>query len=323
MKPATILIAVVSGLASALLFAGLVLQSTSAISFALAAPIPIAIASLGWGSVAGFIASAVAGMTIYAIALSAPSALTLFGTMALPMAVAGHLAGLARPTVEPVLASGAASAREAGSDLDWYPLGRVLLAIAAMAIAACVLLGWMLGYDPDAFVPAVVEALGQGGGSGMETLSEAQLREFAQLVIALVPYVQPALLTITLVSGLYLGAAVVRVSGRLPRPKDDIPSTTHLPKIALPIFGVALAAAFIGGTIGLVAAVFVGALGAAFTLVGLASLHRRTRGRPGRGLVLFTTYTAILLLSFPIVLFMALGLFETWRGQDRPSSSQS
>lgn len=323
MKPATILIAVVSGLASALLFAGLVLQSTSAISFALAAPIPIAIASLGWGSVSGFIASAVAGMTIYAIALSVPSALTLFGTMALPMAVAGHLAGLARPTVEPMLANGAASAGKSGSNLDWYPLGRVLFAISAMAIAACLFLGWLLGYDPDGFVPAVVEALGQGGGPGMETLSETQLREFAKLVIALVPYVQPALLTVTLVSGLYLGAAVVRVSGRLPRPKDDIPSATHLPKTTLLIFGVALAVAFIGGTIGLVAAVVVGALGAAFTLVGLASLHRRTRGRPGRGLVLFTSYAAILLLSFPIVLFMALGLFETWRGRQGPSLSQS
>ncbi|HDZ73277.1 MAG TPA: hypothetical protein ENH55_11005 [Aurantimonas coralicida] len=323
MKPSTILIAVVSGLASALLFAGLVLQSTSAISFALAAPIPIAIASLGWGSVSGFIASAVAGMTIYAIALSVPSALTLFGTMALPMAVAGHLAGLARPTVEPMLANGAASAGKSGSNLDWYPLGRVLFAISAMAIAACLFLGWLLGYDPDGFVPAVVEALGQGGGPGMETLSETQLREFAKLVIALVPYVQPALLTVALVSGLYLGAAVVRVSGRLPRPKDDIPSATHLPKTTLLIFGVALAVAFIGGTIGLVAAVVVGALGAAFTLVGLASLHRRTRGRPGRGLVLFTSYAAILLLSFPIVLFMALGLFETWRGRQGPSLSQS
>lgn len=323
MKPSTLLIALVSGLASALLFAGLVLQSTSAISFALAAPIPIAIASLGWGSVAGFIASAVAGMTIYAIAMSGPSALTLFGTMALPMAVAGHLAGLARPASEPMLANGASSARRSESDLDWYPLGRVLFAIAAMAIAACLFLGWLLGYDPDAFVPTVVEALGQGGGPGMETLSETQLREFAELVIALVPFVQPALLTITLVSGLYLGAAVVRVSGRLPRPKDDIPSATHLPKLALPIFGAAVAAVFLGGSIGVVAAVVVGALGAAFTLVGLASLHRRTRGRPGRGLVLFTSYAAILLLSFPIVLFMTLGLFETWRGQDGPPPRQS
>lgn len=323
MKPSTLLIAVVSGLASALLFAGLVLQSTSAISLALAAPIPIAIASLGWGSVAGFIAAAVAGMTIYAIALSGPSALTLFGTMALPMAVAGHLAGLARPTIEPLPANGAASARKTGGDLDWYPLGRVLLAIAAMAIVACLFLGWLLGYDPDAFVPAVVEALGEGGGPGMETLSETQLREFAELVIALVPYVQPALLTITLVGGLYLGAAVVRVSGRLPRPKDDIPSATHLPKMTLLVFGVAVAATFVGGSIGLAAAVFVGALGGAFTLVGLASLHRRTRGRPGRGLVLFTTYAAILLLSLPIALLLALGLFETWRGQDGPSLSQS
>ena len=65
--------------------------------------------------------------------------------------------------------------------------------------------------------------------------------------------------------------------------------------------------------------VLLGGFAAAFTLVGLAALHRRTRGRQGRFLVLFSSYAALILLSFPIVLFLAMGIYETWRRPDDPA----
>ena len=77
--------------------------------------------------------------------------------------------------------------------------------------------------------------------------------------------------------------------------------------------------AFLPGTVRLVGAVVVGAFGVAFSLAGLASLHRRTRGRPGRGLILFASYAAIFLLSFPLAVFTAIGLAETWRPPSRPA----
>ncbi|NDV86995.1 hypothetical protein GTW51_09790 [Aurantimonas aggregata] len=321
MKPTTIVIAVASGLASALLFAGIVLQSASAVSLALAAPIPIAIASLGWGSVAGFIAAAIAGATIFAVTLSVPSALTLLISMAIPTAVAGHLAGLARPAEAPMRAANGNV--PATPPLDWYPLERVLMAITAMATAACLFLGWMLGYDAQLFVPAVAQALGEGGVAGPDAPDQEQLRELASLVVSLVPFVQPAMLTIILVIGLYLGATVTRISNRLPRPRDDIPSIAGLPRTTLLVFAAGLGAVLAGGTLGLIGAVIVGAFGAAYTLIGLAALHRRSRGRPGRGLVLFTSYAAILLLSFPLLVFLGLGLFQTWRHGDGTTSPAS
>lgn len=333
MKPTAILIAAVAGLASALLFAGLIYQSTAAISFALAAPIPIAIASLGWGSAAGFVAAFAAAGTIYAVTQSIPSALTLLVTMAAPMAVAGHLAGLARPSEVPdvteerslplagSLPSGERrrSPRDGTvrpvehSGLDWYPITRILAAITVMAIAACCFLGWLLGFDPQGYVQPIVDALREGGG-GAETADPDQLRELARLVIGMVPFVQPAILVLTLVVGLYLAAAATRISGRLPRPKDDLPATAGLPRLALPIFAVALAASlFLAGPLSLIADVVVGGLAMAFTLVGLAGLHRRSRGKPGRGIILFASYAAIFLLSFPIAVFAALGIFDTYR----------
>jgi len=312
-----LLIAAVSGIASALLFAGLALQSGSAFSLALAAPIPVAIASLGWGSLAGAVSALVSGAAIYLLSGSLPSALLLLVSMTGPTAVAGHLAGLARPAAvppvpDPATALPASRSLSSAPRLDWYPLERVFFVLVLLVVAACILLGWMLGFDPAAIQPTIVEAFNQGGG-GVEGTSQEQLQEIASLLVSLVPFVQPAVLTVTLVVGLYLGALVVRVSGRLPRPKDDLPTAGRLPSISLLLFALGLAGSFLGGTVGLIADVFVGGFGAAFTLVGLAALHKRTRGRPGRGLVLFTSYAAILLLSFPIALFLAMGLYETWR----------
>ena len=352
MKPTAILIAAVAGLASALLFAGLIFQSTAAISFALATPIPIAIASLGWGSVAGFVAAFVAAMTIYAVTLSVPSALTVLVTMAAPTAFAGHLAGLARPGNGPgnTMADGRAvpptlpersqpsaslpfgerrlTPRDGSvrvverAPLDWYPMPRILATIAFMAIGACCFLGWLLGFDPESYVQPIVDALSESAGSA-GSAEPQQLRELARLVVGLVPFVQPAILVVTLVVGLYLGAAATRISGRLPRPKDDLPSAAGLPRLTIAIFAAALAVTlFTSGPLALFADVFVGGLAMAFTLVGLAGLHRRTRGRPGRGLILFASYAAIFLLSFPIAAFAALGIFDTYRSGDgaKPSS---
>ena len=334
MKPTTILIAAVAGLASALLFAGLIYQSTAAISFALAAPIPIAIASLGWGSAAGFVAAFAAAGTIYAVTQSVPSALTLLVTMASPVATAGHLAGLARPgvaqgnsatddnRVPPPFGERRQTIREGAvqigprQSLDWYPIPRILAAIATMAITACCFLGWLLGFDPQAYVQPIVDALREGGG-GVEAANPDQLRELAQLVVRLVPFVQPAILVLTLVVGLYLAAAATRVSGRLPRPKDDLPSAVGLPRLTLPVFAVALGGSlFLAGPLSLFADVVVGGLAMAFTLVGLAGLHRRSRGKPGRGIILFASYAAIFLLSFPIAAFAALGIIDTYRNGD-------
>ncbi|KQT88390.1 hypothetical protein [Aurantimonas sp. Leaf443] len=323
MNPKTILIAGAAGAAAALLFAGLVLQSASALSLALAAPIPIAIASLGWGSLAGFIAAAVATLIVGVLAGTPLSAATILLSMALPTAIAGHLAGLARPreTLEtaptfprPIAEPLPRAPQPAAPALDWYPLERVLFALTLCAAFACLILGWLIGYDPAEIGTAVGEALTQGD-AGLSAATNAQIAEVSALVVRLIPFVQPAVLVLTLVVGLYLGAFVTRLSGRLPRPRDDIPAAAALPRVSLGLFALAILGSFLPGAAGLAASVFAGAFICAFALVGLATMHRRTRGRAGRGLILFTAYAAILLLSFPLVLFAMLGVYETGRGR--------
>lgn len=322
MKPQAIIIGLVAGAAAALLFAGLILQSPTALVLSLATPIPIFIASLGWGSIAGLLAAIVSGFAITALTGTAASALILVATMTLPAAVIGHLAGLARQSdraAEPVAAAPSATGAPL---LDWYPLPRILFAIAAIATVACLFVGWLVGYDTAEIGASIGDALSaQLATNGADPAMQAEIRSLAGFMVKIVPFVQPALLTIILVACLHLSGLITRASGRLPRPRDDIPATAGLPRGAVAIFGIAILGTFLSGPAATIAAVFAGTFGAAFTLVGLASFHRRTRGRAARGFLLFAAYTAIIFLSFPLIAATILGLSETMRRPAEPAAS--
>jgi hypothetical protein len=311
MKPSAVLIGLLAGFATALLFAGVVVQSSLAIVLSLAAPLPIFIASLGWGSAVGFVAALAAGVGLGAVTSSPISGALLFASIALPAAVVGHVAGLARP-VE-------AAAGDKPS-LDWFPVPRILLAVAAVATLACLFTGWLIGYDPVAIGNELAEALAaQAGGN---EAARAQIQDFARQIVRIIPYLQPAILTLILTVCLYAGAAITRLSGKLARPRDDIPAAAGaLPRVALPIFALALAANFAPGVVGIVGAVASGSFGMAFTLAGLAAIHRMTRGSRSRGLILFALYMSIVILTFPLVVATILGLSETARRRPSPSSS--
>ncbi|WP_062226228.1 hypothetical protein [Aureimonas frigidaquae] len=316
MQKSAILVSIAAGLASALLFAGLIGQAAGGLLLPLLTPLPIFIASLGWGSVAGFVSVAVAATAVSAATGSLMVSIPLLVAMGIPAAWIGHLAGLSR-----LRSDIPAPANDARPALDWYPLSRILMAIVGAAIAACVILGWIIGFNPQEFGPVLAEALGSQAALGPD--SEAQLQELGALVVRLVPFVQPALLVAMLAGLLYLAAALTRASGKLPRPRDDIPSAAGLPRIALPIFAGALAFSFLDGLVGLLGAVVAGAFGMAFTLVGLAAMHRRTRGMAARGLLLFSAYAAILLLSIPLFAFLILGAVDVARSGTAPEGKPS
>ena len=110
---------------------------------------------------------------------------------------------------------------------------------------------------------------------------------------------------------LALGERFTRKRGWMLRPKEDLPRSISLPIVTTGLFILAIAASFIGGTIGLVAQVLAGAFGAAFIVVGLATVHHMTRGLPARGLSLTLTYLMLLFSRFMGPVLAVLGVAET------------
>ncbi|WP_147307843.1 hypothetical protein [Fulvimarina endophytica] len=317
MTPVSILIAIGAGLTSALLFAGMATQSAFAVGFALATPVPVAIAGLGWGSAVGFLSAIIAPAIVFTVIGSVPSALTIAGSMTLPMAILAHLATRRMHAVSEVdTGHSPHSLQTAAGDVTWMPIGRILFVLAALAAIACVAIGTLMGYDPAQIEPALREAFFDPNVT-LDPAQQVQLENLVSVVVGLVPLIQPTILTLTLVVCLHFAASIVRRSGRLARPKDDLPESTSLPQDALFLFAFALAGTFLSGAAGIIATVFVGAFGTAFALVGLARFHRRTRERPGRGFALFLVYAAVLFLTFPIFIFVVVGIVHVWKHGER------
>ncbi len=116
-----------------------------------------------------------------------------------------------------------------------------------------------------------------------------------------------------LLAGWYVASAIVRMSGRSKRPKDDIPSQLRMPRTGAIALAAGGAMSFVDGGIGLIGWTICGAFGAGFIIAGFAIAHHRTRGKPARGLLLWAAYLATIIFTVPLAFFLFLGLFDTAR----------
>ncbi|GBU18343.1 MULTISPECIES: DUF2232 domain-containing protein [Methylobacterium] len=308
-----------AGLVSALLVGVLVKATPLAIFLYLLAPLPILIVGLGWSHRAALVA-AVTGSLALALIVSPFLGLGFALYLALPVWWLAYLALLGRPG-------------EDGS-LEWYPTGRLLGWIAGSAALAFVAIAVVAAPSYDTFArqiremsasivriqtdgprrqapPAGKAEEGARDDAAAPEPSQADPKEVTQAEVAdALARIAPALATqgLALLLTFYLWAAarIVKISGRLPRPWPDIPST-RMPRAVVALLGLAVVLAFVPGYAGVLGMALGGSLTAAFALQGLAAFHDRSRGRPGRGALLFGLYL-ILFVTQGIALF-ALTLF--------------
>jgi hypothetical protein len=299
------LIGIGAGAAAALLFASVLSGSMLSVFLFYLAPLPIMIAALGWSHWAGLVAALVAALGLTA-AFGTFFFLAFLIGIGLPAWWLAYLALLARPQGD-------------ARTLEWYPPGR--LVTWAAVLGALVIIATIPQFGSDA---ATVDATLR---SAFERMFRVQLHIPAgepitfpglvdaggvlDILVAALPPAAAVVTTITLIFNLWLAARIVSVSGRLRRPWPDL-ATLHLP----PVTPFLLAAAVTGrlmlsGLPGLCAGVFAATLLIAYALLGFAVLHGLTRQLQARALVLVGVYTAVLILGWPVLLMMLLGLIDT------------
>ena len=280
-----VLVGLGAGAAAALLFASVASGSIVAIFLFYLAPLPILIAALGWSHVAGLIAAASATVVVAALAgvffIAVP-------VIALGAWWLGYLALLARPATN-----------GGGTDLEWYPTGRLVLWAAVIGTL-------------------VVAAAVPNFGTDQQSLQAALRRTYERilrdqsLIDVLVVAVPPAAAvfsTITNVFNVWLAARVVKISGRLKRPWPDLPALT-LPPSASGLLAAAIVASFLPDLVGVLSGAFAASLLMAFAILGFAVLHAITRGMSSRAVVLAGVYAAAIVLGWPVLAMSILGLAE-------------
>lgn len=299
------LIALVAGAASALMFASIVSGALISLVLFYLAPLPLMVVAIGWGplcaSVGGI--AAVAGLGAL---FGLPYCIAFAVTVALPAWWLGHLVLLSRP-VTPVTRDGA-TAPQAESELEWYPVGRLLLWIAGFAALTTIAALLTLGADADTIIGTLRRGLMRLlRAADPQTSGEAG--QFIDALVRIAPAAATIVAMMTLTLNLWLSAKVTATSGRLRRPWPDM-MTAELPPMTLVGLCVALAFCFTGGLLAIVAQISAAALMMGYALTGFAVLHTLTLALKSRTFWLGSTYIVVVVFGWPVIAMVILGLAD-------------
>ncbi len=334
-----------SGLAAALLFVSARQQGTlAALLLASLSPLPIMIATLGFGHATGLGAAVAAAVTMMALISAATATaislktlitaglggLTFALGLALPSWWLARLAGSGRAQVViPFILAGLArfqrrTGRKPLSEpkpqiaaAPQIPFGDILMSAAAIAFIVVTAITLVLvfrqgGYEAGlAKAAAEVEPLIAEMLGPRELPKNVDLAALSRLVVETMPATASGLVALAFMANLWLAGRVVQLSHRLAFPWPDIAHGLRAPRGAAIVFLACLGLAFLHGLAGLIASIAAAALGVVFVLQGLAVLHDLSRGMKFRAYLLFGLYLTFgLLMPWPLIIFAVIGLIE-------------
>ncbi len=293
-----------AGLATALLFASVASGSLLSIVLFYLAPLPILIAALGWSHWSALVAavSAAAGL---ALGLGPFFFIAFLLGIGLPAWWLGYLTLLARP--EPAAPDG----------VEWYPAGRIVVWAAILGALVVIATIPNFGLDEESFRAGLRSSFERMLKAQSQAPREAPLQlpgmdptRLVDFLAAVIPVAGATIATLANVFNLWLAGRIVRTSGRLKRPWPDLPSM-RFPPFTPALFAVALAATFSSSIVGTIGSILAASLAMAYAMLGFSVLHAVTRGVFARSLLLGMIYGAALVLIWPVLLPVIIGIADT------------
>jgi hypothetical protein len=297
------LVALGAGASSALLFASMLSGSFAAVALFYLAPLPILIAAMGWSHWAGLTAALIAATGLLTLGLY--PAIAFLISAGLPAWWLGYLALLARP------------AGPAG-ELEWYPVGRLVLWAAALAALMVLIALGQFGSELTgihdtlhrAFERMLRARMRIPAGEALTIPGVSDPDWLIETMVAVLPPAATVVAAVTQIFNLWLAARIVRTSGRLTRPWPDLAAMRFPPATAIAL-AAAVGASFLPGVVGFAAALPAASLLLAYAVLGFAVMHGLTRHLPSRPIVLGGVYAAVAILGWPVLLMTLLGLLDS------------
>lgn len=298
---ATLSIALAAGLASALMFASI--TSGEAISLLLInlAPLPLMVVGLVWGPLGAAVGGTVA--TVVIASLSGFSYCGVFAVAnALPAWWLAHLVLLARPRAD-------TDAAGRDDELEWYPVGRILLWIVVFATIITATMLLMMGSD----AASIHNTLRKGWDDLFESSGLALNDSTLDTLVVIAPIGAEMAVVAVLALNLWLAAKIATTSRRLHRPWPDLKTVT-LPKLTVAALVAAAALCFSGGLLSILAQVVAAGLSVAYAMAGFAVLHTLTLTMKGRVLWLGCAYAVVAGFAWALIAVALLGIADALFG---------
>ncbi|MBR0796651.1 DUF2232 domain-containing protein [Bradyrhizobium jicamae] len=304
---AIFIVAIAAGAASGLMFASVISGELISLLLFYLAPLPLMVTALGWGPLAAAIGGIAAAACLGAI-FGLPYCIAFAVIVALPGWWLGHLALLGRP-----IESATDGAESAPPQFEWYPVGRIVLWIAAFALITTTAALLTLGSDAETIHVAMRRGLLRIISAAADGQTGGDIERFVDVMVAMAPIAGSMVAMVTLTLNLWLAGKVTQTSGRLNRPWPDLRATA-LPPMTLVALLVALGLSFVGGLLAILAQVVSTALMIAFAIIGFAVLHTVTLSLNSRGFWLFCTYAIVVVFAWPLAALIALGIADALFG---------
>lgn len=305
---AIFLIALAAGSASALMFASIVSGALISLVLFYLAPLPLMVAALGWGplsAASGGIAASIGLGAIFGI----PLCIAFAVAVALPAWWLGHLVLLGRPVSADVSSNN--GLLPVTPNLEWYPVGRIVLWTSGFA--ALITIAALLSLGLDA---ATIRSTLRQGLLGIvkiirahDAASTGESERVVDILVSMAPVAAAIVTTTTLTLNLWLAAKITAISGRLHRPWPVL-RTVALPSTSFITFCIAFAFCFAGGLLGIAAQVVAATLMLAYAVTGFAVLHTLTAALKTRAIWLSCTYCLVLVFVWPVVVMAVVGLAD-------------
>ena len=302
---AIVLIAMAAGCASALMFASIVSGALISLLLFYLAPLPLMMAALGWGPLSATIGG-ISAATGLGVIFGLPYCIAFVLTVALPAWWLGHLALLGRPVANGISSGNGAS--PVAPDLEWYPVGRILIWVTGFATLTTMAALLTLGTDAAAITGALRRGLLRIIGQS-DPASSAEVEQRIDALVSIAPAAAALVAMLTLTLNLWLAAKITATSARLQRPWPDLKSAA-LPPMTLAALCVAIAFCFAGGLLAILGQIVTAALMMAYAFTGFAVLHTLTLASKNRAIWLCCTYALVMVVGWPILAMVALGLAD-------------
>ena len=307
-----IVVAIIAGLAAAAMSASVMVPSVISLILFYLASLPLFMASLGWGPVAGVVGG-ITGAAVLGISLGINPALFFLISSAVAPVALSRLALISRPA--PDTSSNEGEASDQG--VEWYPEGRLVLWCAGLAIALMTAIVLIAGPDAESFRATVSQQIEHAFtevSKQIPDMDKKQLDQIASMLVVLLPPAAGAIWLLTTLFNLWAAGRLLTVSGKSLRPWAPFYKLAF-PRAALMALGGSILLAFVPGVIGLIAGIAAAVFAVAFTVLGLAVIHSLTLGNPMRLFMLASLYTILLVMGWVLIVPIAgLGILDMFLG---------
>ena len=216
-----VLIAIAAGCASALMFASIISGALISLVLFYLAPLPLMVAALGWGPLSRHDRRHRSGHRPRRdLRLSLLHRLCPHDRAAGLVARASRAAGPARRRCR----HRAMAPRRLPPDMEWYPIGRVLLWIAGFATLTTMAALLTLGTDAATITGALRRGLLRDHRSAQRGFGRRHPSNGSTRLMIIAPAAAAIVAMMTLTLNLWLAARITATSGRLRRPWPDLKS---------------------------------------------------------------------------------------------------